>query len=302
MDRTLSERIEQLVRSASLLVFEMVPPRRSFAAGRVASPARASAIDQEFTSARDLRWAMTASTSTILATSGGYRRGERTTLGFAPLVHHAVELAGVTGRAPRLCILGTAGGDQRFQNAQLAEAASVAGYEIGFLNLFPMPNVPDPTEYLCSFDAIWVGGGSVANLLALWRLHRLDTAFEVAWRARVVLAGVSAGSICWHIGGTTDSFGPELRPVTNGLAFLPFSNGVHYDSEAQRRPLFQRLIAEGSLPAGYATDDGVGLVYEDAVLVEAVSEVRGKGAYFVRAENGTAIEERIEPRLLAGAS
>jgi len=105
-------------------------------------------------------------------------------------------------------------------------------------------------------DVIWVGGGSVANLLAIWRLHGLDMTFSEVWQAGVVLAGVSAGSVCWHVGGTTDSFGPDLRPVTDGLALLPYSNGVHYDSEPQRRPVFQQLIAEGVLPDGYATDDG----------------------------------------------
>ena len=86
---------------------------------------------------------------------------------------------------------------------------------------------------------IWVWGGSVAGLLAMWRLHGVDEAMRLAWQAGVVLTGVSAGSICWHVGGTTDSFGPTLRPITNGLGLLPYSNGVHYDSEAQRRPLFQ---------------------------------------------------------------
>lgn len=117
-----------------------------------------------------------------------------------------------------------------------------------------------------------------------------------------MLAGVSAGSVCWHTGGTTDSFGPELRPVTDALAFLPFSNGVHYDAEKQRRPLFQRLIAEGTLPAGYATDNGVGLLYRGTEMVEAVAEVEGKGAYHVRrSPDGQAEEVRIEPRLLPGA-
>src|SRR6202035_3276513 len=109
----------------------------------------------------------------------------------------------------------------------------------------------------------------------------LGPVFESVWRAGVVLSGVSAGSVCWHVGGTTDSFGPDLRPVTNGLALLPFSNGVHYDSEAQRRPLFQRLIAERVLPDGFATDDGVGLVYAGTEFVEAVTEIRGKSAYRV---------------------
>ena len=117
-----------------------------------------------------------------------------------------------------------------------------------------------------------------------------------------MLGGVSAGSICWHVGGTTDSFGPSLRPVTNGLALLPHGNGVHYDSEAERRPLVHRLVAGGVLPTTHCTDDGVGLVYRGTELVEAVSEVRGKGAYTVtRGAGGAAVEERLEPRLLPGA-
>jgi len=117
-----------------------------------------------------------------------------------------------------------------------------------------------------------------------------------------VLAGVSAGSICWHVGGTTDSFGPQLRPVTNGLAFLPFSNGVHYDSEAQRRPLYQRLVADGTLPDGYATDDGTGLLYRGTQMTEALSEIKGKGTYRVTRDGEAAREERIEPRVLPGAN
>src|SRR3712207_9592791 len=65
-------------------------------------------------------------------------------------------------------------------------------------------------------DVVWVGGGSVANLLAVWRVHGLDEVFREVWEAGVVLGGVSAGSLCWHVGGTTDSYGPDLRPVTNG--------------------------------------------------------------------------------------
>jgi peptidase E len=130
----------------------------------------------------------------------------------------------------------------------------------------------------------------------MWQLHGVGAVLREAWQAGVVLTGVSAGSICWHLGGTTDSFGPELREVTNGLGLLPYSNGVHYDSEDQRRPLFHRLIADGTLPAGYATDDGVGLLYRGTELAEAVAETDGKGAYFVeRGADGHAVEHRIDP-------
>jgi peptidase E len=118
-----------------------------------------------------------------------------------------------------------------------------------------------------------------------------------AWESGVVLTGVSAGSICWHIGGTTDSFGPDLRPVTNGLGLVPFSNGVHYDSEEQRRPVFQRLVGAGVLPAGYATDDGVGVLYRGTRFAEAMTEIDGRAAYFVEPDvDGGVTETRLETR------
>ena len=181
--------------------------------------------------------------------------------------------------------------------------AAFAGHrpdvELSHLALFPMPNVDDPRAHLLSQDVIWVGGGSVAGLLAMWYLHGVDELMREAWQAGVVLTGVSAGSICWHVGGSTDSFGPDLRPVTNGLGLIPFSNGVHYDSEAQRRPIFHQLIGDGTLPAGYATEDGVGVLYRGAEFVEALTERPGKAAYWVGLDSSGAVEERrLETRLL----
>jgi peptidase E len=241
---------------------------------------------------------MTADAPTIVATSGGYVAGRRTRLELGALVHHAIELAGPAGR-PRVCHLGTAGGDQASGRADLQDAAQVAGIELTHLNLFSMPNVEDVEGHLLAQDVVWVGGGSVANLLAVWRVHGLDEILRRVWEAGTVLAGVSAGSICWYVGGTTDSFGPELRPVLNGLALLPYGNGVHYDSEARRRPLVHELVADGTLPTTHCTDDGVGLVYRGTELVEAVAERPGPAAaYVVRRDGDEAVEERLEPRRL----
>ena len=234
----------------------------------------------------------------ILATSGGFRPGRRTRLEPGPIIDFAFELAGAPERA-RFCHVGTAVGDNPLYTAAVLEAFTGRDVVVSVLDAFPMPSVADVKAHLLAQDVIWVGGGSVAGLLAIWRLHGWDEIFREVWEAGVVLGGVSAGSLCWHIGGTTDSFGPELRPVTNGLALLPHSNGVHYDSEEQRRPLYQRLIADEVLPAGYATDDGVGLHYRGTELVEAVTDRPGKSAYRVeRGRDGTAIEEVIRPRLL----
>lgn len=241
---------------------------------------------------------MTADSPTILATSGGYVRPERGDLAFAGLLHHAVDLSGTTSR-PRICQLGTASGDPRTFNAMFSEAGAAVGYDITHLNLFPMPTVQDMEAHLLAQDVVWVNGGSVANLLAVWRVHGLDEIFRRVWQAGVVLAGVSAGSICWFRGGTTDSFGPQLQAVTDGLALLPYDNGVHYDSEARRRPTVHSLVEDGTLGETHCTDDGVGLVYRGTELVEAVTEVDGKGAYVVtKGADGAAVETPLETRRL----
>jgi peptidase E len=236
---------------------------------------------------------------TILATSGGIVPGRRVRWELGPLTEFAIDLSGVSGRAPKVCLIATAVGDSPTVIQPFYDAALQRGLQASHLAFFPMPNLDDVRGHLLDQDVIWVWGGSVAGLLAIWRLHGFDEVIRDVWQSGVVLTGVSAGSLCWHLGGTTDSFGPELRPVTNGLGLIPYSNGVHYDGEKQRRPLYHQLIADGTLSEGYATDDGVGLLYQGTELVEAVSEMDGKGAYHVRrGSDGRADETRIDPRRL----
>ncbi len=243
---------------------------------------------------------MSAAVPTILATSGGIVPGTRSRLQFSPLTDYAVELAGVQGRAPKICFLATASGDNPEVLTGLYEAAILKGYHASHLSAFSMPNVPDPLAHLLQQDVVFVMGGSVAGLLAMWRLHSYDVALREAWQSGVVLTGISAGSICWHVGGTTDSYGPDLRPIVDGLALLPYSNAVHYDNEEQRRPLFQALVGSETLPAGYATDDGAGLLYRGTELVEALSEEDGKFAYqVVSVGDGTALETQLDTRRLS---
>jgi peptidase E len=232
----------------------------------------------------------------ILATSGGFQPDGRWGARVGPIIRHAIELAGSPAQ-PRVCVLATAVGDDPASYARMyaAFARDTPQVRPTHLTLFPMPNVADVRAHLLASDVIWVGGGSVANLLAVWRAHGLDEIMREAWEAGIVLGGVSAGSLCWHSGGTTDSFGPDLRPVTNGLGLLPHSNTPHYDSEAGRRPLYQRLVAEGTLAPGWATDDGVGLHFRGTELVGVVSDRPDAAAWRLeRGADGQAVETRVE--------
>ena len=240
-----------------------------------------------------------ASQPTILATSIGFQPDGGDPWNLRPGLAYslAAQLAGA-GDHPRLCIIATAGGDHPTWLAAMHHAFSKLDMVVSHLDLFPMPNVDDIGAHLARQDIIWVSGGSTANLLALWRLHGLDQILRDAWQAGVVLMGVSAGSICWHLGGTTDSFGLPLQPLTNALGFLPYSNSPHHDAEPERRPLMHRLVADGILSDGYATDNGAGLVYHGTDLHEAVSETPGALAYEIRRDGDLARETPIPTRLL----
>jgi len=198
---------------------------------------------------------------------------------------------------PRVCLVMTASGDDSQYLTSMYSALSDVGCDVDHLALFTQPN-RRPSDALGAADVIWVGGGSVANLLALWRLHGVDEAMADAWDRGAVLAGVSAGSLCWHVGGPTDSFGVQLQAIDNGLGLVPFGNGVHYDSEEQRRPLLHRLVQDGALPTSLATDDGIGVLYEgdDAVAVIADRDgdpVMGPAAYRVEVLGGQVVETRL---------
>lgn len=198
---------------------------------------------------------------------------------------------------PAMCFIGTATGDdagyiERF-HAAFGDAA-----ETTHLALFSR-TVEDVASFLLAQDAVYVGGGNTASLLAVWRAHGVDTALRGAHEAGIVLAGASAGSICWFDGGTTDSYGPTLHPLTGGLGLISGSHSPHYDGEPQRRPTYHRLVADGSLPDGIAVDDAAAAVFDGPDLVEVIAARAGPTAYRVaRGPDGRAIETPLPARLL----
>jgi peptidase E len=202
-------------------------------------------------------------------------------------------------REPRICLLPTAGGDSEEQIRRFRVAFGDRLCEPSVISLFRLGREPVPLrEHLLAQDVIYVGGGSMINLLALWRAHGLDAILREAWQAGIVLAGLSAGSMCWFEGGITKGLG---RPrAAGGLGFLPGSNSVHYDGEPERRPAFLAGVAEGALPPGYGVDDGVGLLFRGTRLAEVVAARPGPRAYRVDAVDGAAREHELEPRVLVG--
>ena len=161
------------------------------------------------------------------------------------------------------------------------------------LEFFPWPP-EDLRSTVLDQDLIFVGGGNTANMLAIWRVHGVDSLLAEARDAGVVLAGSSAGGICWFESGVTDSFGPQLEQM-DCLGFLSGSFCPHWDDEEQRRPRYHALLKAG-LATGYAADAGVGLHFVNGELQGAVGCDEGTGAHRLEVVEGEVVETPIPTR------
>jgi dipeptidase E len=224
---------------------------------------------------------------------GGFSDAERLT----PLDRYLIDITGKS--RPRACFLGTASGDAERYAAKFYRAyAGVA--QPSDLVLFGAPD-RDAVARLADQDMIFVGGGNTANMLAVWRLHGVDEVLRQAWQAGIVLAGISAGAICWFEACLTDSFGPQLEPLNDGLALLPGSACPHLSADVLRRSRYAQTMADGRLPGGYGIEDGAALHFVGTELKTVVSEVSDRSAFHFALRHGTVHEELLETVLLPGS-
>lgn len=184
----------------------------------------------------------------------------------------------------RVCFVPTASGDSR-DYIERFEAAFEGRAQTHVLSLFGQSpwDFQDPAMLL-GMDLIYVGGGSTANLLSLWRRHGVDELMKTAAAGGTILAGISAGANCWFDASSTDSFGP-LAPLNDGLGFLRGSACPHFHGEPGREESFLGWITDGSLPApGIAIDDHAAVVYVDGVATSVMVESVEAAAYIVDAD------------------
>lgn len=210
-------------------------------------------------------------------------------------------LATLTGKPrPRLCYLPTASADRP------------DGIITWFRNCAPLNVVPFVQEsfiastrqlrgwdeVLLSMDGIVASGGNTLNQQAIWKAQGIDVVLKEAWDRGIVLGGASAGSLCWFEEGTTDSRPRELT-VVKCLGFLRGSHSPHYDAEAQRRPVYHRMIASGEMKPGYACDNDAGIYFEDNEVKRVVATRAGAKVYYVSVTGGVVSERVLEPERIA---
>ncbi len=201
-----------------------------------------------------------------------------------------------TSSNPKVCFLGTASGDAENYIERYYRAFTSLSCEPSHLSVFK-PTTRDLEGFLLEKDIIYVGGGNTLCMLALWKEWGIDTILRKAWDSGIILAGLSAGSICWFEEGTTDSYGDGLETI-NGLGLLKGSHSPHYDGEENRRPLYHSYIEKGVLKSGYAADDGAALHFIDVELHNVVSSRKHALAYRVEKKDGAIQETPISTKYL----
>ncbi|OPA73791.1 peptidase E [Paenibacillus selenitireducens] len=197
---------------------------------------------------------------------------------------------------PKVCFIPTASGDAEGYIQGFYKAFSAYDCVPSHLSLFQ--NTPkDLEDYLLDKDILYVGGGNTKNMLLLWKAWKVDQYIRKAWENDVVLAGLSAGSICWFQEGVTDSIPGELTRL-ECLGFLKGSSCPHYDEEVDRRSSYHRLLQEQKIGNGIAMDDGVAVHYQEDQIFKVISSRALAKAYQVSYVNQQVTETEITPIFL----
>ena len=210
-----------------------------------------------------------------------------------------------TGKSrAKVAFLGQASGEASIYYDKFHVAFEAMGQEHSHLSLFSHPgddegmgHNADVEGYLLSQDVIYVGGGNTRSMLAVWKEWNLDTILRKAAASGIILAGISAGAICWFTQGLTDSVYGQLTTI-NGLGYLPGSATPHYDGEPMRRPIYLDKVASGAIQPGYALCDFAAAHFIDGQLVRCITSRENAHVYHVTRDGDTVHEKRLDITLL----
>ena len=209
-------------------------------------------------------------------------------------------VVGLTGKPkPRILFLPTAAADDQRVIKYIYDLCKGLPLEPSVMVTFlsSSPGQKSFEEQILGSEAVIVGGGNTLNMLAIWQAQGIDTLLREAYDRGIVLAGGSAGSLCWFTGGYTDSRPKELSLMTC-LGFLDYSHSPHYNDKSARRRLYREAVLKGILPPGYACDNGAGLLFIDGQLSEAVTLDPESKSYYVHVEDGELREDPLPARLI----
>jgi dipeptidase E len=234
---------------------------------------------------------MTTTTQIIGLGGGGFTGGKN------PLLDLYI-LSASPVKNPKICLLPTASGDNGGLIQYFQSVFSEYPCQTRYLELMH-PRIADMEKFLLDCDIIYVSGGTTKSMLGLWREWGVDKILKKAYDKGIVLAGVSAGFVCWFETCVTDSI-PHKLTAMECLGFLEGSGCPHFDSTGERGNAYRRLLKRGELTAGYAAEDGAGLHFIDGKLVRAIAAFSDSKAYHLsKDEDDVITEEALEMTCLS---
>jgi dipeptidase E len=203
-----------------------------------------------------------------------------------------------TKKKPRVCYLPTASGDAEINVQRFYVVFERLGAAASHVSLFRQERALPASTLLQNQDVIFVGGGNTRNLLVLWNEWDIVDTIRRSYVQGTILAGSSAGALCWFEEGLTDS-NPGGYSALTCLGWLKGSFCPHFDAEPKRKPKFRSMVRSGELAAGYAVDDGVALHFVNGKLENVVSSRPSAGALYFQKRNGRLEESSLSPIRLA---
>jgi len=212
-------------------------------------------------------------------------------------IKYVISLTGKTN--PKICFLPTAGADNQYEINYWFKLCSKLPVKASVQRAFVVstPGQPDFEENLLQMDAIIVGGGNTLNMMGIWKAQGIDTVLLKAYQKGIILAGGSAGSLCWFKSGLSDSRPKELS-IVDCLGFIDASHCPHFTSETARKPLYEKFILEKKLLPGYAIDDMAGVLFQNGKFIKALTINENNNVYYISIKNGAINEEKLETEII----
>lgn len=165
----------------------------------------------------------------------------------------------------------------------------------GSMSHLPLGATSEHTRaWLADMKMVYFSGGNTACLVTAILANQSLSAFLTANRSGCVLAGVSAGGVCWFDWILSDYKGSGYEPL-QGLSAVSGGICPHYSSEPARKPKLEELVSGQVSQPVYAVDDGACLVAIDGQVDGYFSAHSDRAAYRLNIKDQSVLTSRLPP-------
>lgn len=126
----------------------------------------------------------------------------------------------------------------------------------------PMDKIKGKLE---NADLIYIGGGNTLFMLDVWKKTGFLELLLDAYNRGVIIAGLSAGAICWFEKMYTDSVEGSLYEIQDGLGVIKGLMSPHYDNRNE----FDLICS--NYPLSYGVENKSAIVFKNGILSHSLT-------------------------------